>query len=610
MTIKFRIAKWAFSLVLMFCFHGFISAGGVDTCLINDDCQTSIFMGNIIADQTFVCMQGCNEYSAPDPIVSGCQMGDYPTVWYSLTVDPASTIINIEVRSDDFDSPAISLFKGGCGNLEQVYMSNGNLACIIGAQGVAKGIGTYVTGGTTYYIAVSSVLSIGGEFEICVSTISNGSICVLNRGIEVVSRSDGGPLEGPFNPAEKLRICLDVNEFTASNNGCQWFQGIVPVFGNGWDPSSFDPIGEPGNATVNDSVIGIPGNGIYGVTIWDWFTGVNYHYDNPRLKIGDFDNNGRIELCNSAYETECQQTESVTGGCCGPCWDSIPGDILPGGWFAYGINGTCSIAGPPIGVDWGDGNTCGGGMGPWSFCFDIVTRDTPDCMGDSTRTDLTLGFYTFADGEIGSWIGNASVCAFDQPIKLSLKAQCGRITTDDPEYLPTINSEDIFTYQIDDRGVAFWEWNISPYWAMPYVTNTAENGFIIQNQAYNPTGEPVDITIIFIGHEIGSEDVTVRKVFFRVNPWTTGNTSVYDDVSLNVFPNPTENTTVIDWPASIGTIKHLTIYNSQGILVREITGFQKASQHYELDLRNYGKGLYFVNLVTDRKIYTAKIIKG
>ena len=175
--------------------NGLVMAGGSDTCMINDECVNATLIANVISDESFVCVQGCNEYSAPDPIVSGCLMGDFPTVWYVVNVDSSATIMNIEVHSTEFEAPSISLFKSstGCTGLEQVNMSNGNLSCIIGAQGVAKGIGTYVTGNTTYYIAVSSVYSIGGDFEICVSTISDGSYCVLDRGIEVISRSNGGP---------------------------------------------------------------------------------------------------------------------------------------------------------------------------------------------------------------------------------------------------------------------------------------------------------------------------------------------------------------------------------------------------------------------------------
>lgn len=588
----------------------FLYAEGSDTCLINDHCIDAILIQNVLSDESYVCVDGCNEYASPDPLVTGCQMGDFPTVWYEINVDSAATILNIEVHSEDFMAPSISLFKAinDCDSVEQVYLTNGNMVCVIGSQGVAKAIGTYITGLTKYYIAVSSVLSIGGDFELCVSTISDGSYCVLDRDFQLVSRSDGGPLEGPFNPAEKIRICVNINQYSSLANNCQWFQGIVPVFGNGWDPSSFNAQGQPMNATVNGNAIGTNQNGLYGPTTWDWFNDVGYHHDNNRLKIGDFDNNGRMDLCNSVYEIECQQLQGITGGCCGPCWED-QGDILPPGWFAYGINGVCSDTAPPIRVDWGDGALCNGLMGPWSFCFDVLTRDTPDCLGDSTKQDLTLGFYTFADGETGSWTGDESVCSYDQPLKVTLSAFCGRINRPEPEYLPTINSEDIFTYQIDDREVAYWEWNISPFNAMPHVINQGVNGAIIENQVINNSGEPIDITIIFIGHESGSNDLIVKKVFFTVNPWTTGIQPFYDNKSLGVYPNPANEKVTIEWPGELKGLKHLSVYNAQGIVVSETSVSSSGLTSRQIDIRHFNRGLYFINLVTSDKIYTARLIR-
>jgi hypothetical protein len=306
---------------------------------------------------------------------------------------------------------------------------------------------------------------------------------------------------------------------------------------------------------------------------------------------------------------ECQFNNGVLGGCCGPCWEDNQGEILPPGWFAYGINGTCPIAGPPIKVDWGDGNTCGCCMGPWRFCFDLITRDTPDCMGDSTKNDLLLGFYTFADGEIGAWTGNGSVCSYDQPLKLSLKALCGRITRHDPEQLPTLNSEDVFTYVIDDREVANWEWNISPYWAMPHVINQGENGVTIENQVINTTGEPVELKIIFIGHETSSEDLIIKKVSFFVNPWTTNTTSIEVETILKVFPNPTNTKATIEWPHSIATPNKLTMYNSHGLVMSAWNLDGENSGKKEIDVSSLSAGVYFIHLSGQDKLHVAKLIK-
>src|SRR4030095_16635433 len=204
----------------------------------------------------------------------------------------------------------------------------------------------------------------------------------------------------------------------------------------------------------------------------------------------DLDGNGRLDICNSAYEMDCPAV-GVTAGCCGPCWDN-PGQILPPGWFAYGINGTCPTLGPPPSVDWGDGNSCGAGMGVWKFCFDLVTRDIPDCNVDSTRRDLSIGFFTFADGETGAWTGDGSVCALDHPVRLSLQAKCGRISHTTTEILPTICCGDALRYVIHEDSIYQWEWNLSPFSAIPYFQNHGLDGFQLEAPVINVSGEPIE----------------------------------------------------------------------------------------------------------------------
>ena len=105
---------------------------------------------------------------------------------------------------------------------------------------------------------------------------------------------------------------------------------------------------------------------------------------------------------------------------------------------------------------------------------------------------------------------------------MTLNAVCGKIDRRDPIIKPTINSGDIFSFQIDERTVSYWEWNISPYHVMPHITNTGVNGAFIEHEVVNTSGVPVEVVITFIGHEEGSADLIIKKVSFYVNPWTTG----------------------------------------------------------------------------------------
>lgn len=589
----------------------------LDTCTTNDDCLSAIAITNVISDQAFVCIDGCNMYASPDSVIQACQMGDFPTVWYRLNLDDIAVVMNMEVYSTDFEAPVISLFKGtsGCDNLEQVYLSSGNVACVIGSDGVAKAIGTPVDSNTTYYLAISSLLSIGGNFELCISAQSTGFVCVVDRNIEIVARSTGGPLEGPFEPNEKVSICMNVNEFTAALNGCQWFQGLIPVFGNGWDLSSFDANEQPINTLLNGDTIGENGNGLYGAATWDWFSDVDYHHDNPSINISDLDGNGRLDLCKSVYEKDCP-FKGVTGGCCGPCWGAPVGDFLPNGWFAYGINGTCATPGPPIRVDWGDGNSCGAGMGPWHFCFDLTTRDIPDCLSDSTTKDLSLGFYTFADGEIGSWTGDASVCAYDLPVKLSLLAKCGRVSTSNTEILPNLCSNDTLLYQMEEPNIDYWEWNISPFWAVPYIENRGPNGFTIEAPLINESGETVDVTGILIGHELELDGIVLKKFKFKIGtPETCGFVSenspkvTEEQNQIRIYPMPVTESALLEWTFDFRNQATITIYNSNGEWMQDIL-VSSGSQHQQyMDTKALTPGIYFVSMGNSEFQYVTRLVK-
>lgn len=487
-------------------------------CFTNDICPEATLIPNVISDQAFVCVDGCNLFADPETFNNGCAIGQFSTVWFQVPTDGSATLMNIQVTSDDFDAPTISLFQQvtDCTDLQPIGLTQSNLACIVGSNGEAEALATDVGSSEIYYIAVSSLNSVGGNFEICVNTISVASACVIDRNIEITARSFGGPLEGPFLPGEVISVCMNVNSYTAIGNGCQWFQGLVPVFGNGWDPASFDAGGQPLNATVNGNPIGQAGNGLYGASTWDWFDDVGYHHTNIFYQVGDIDGNGTVDMCNILYDPDCPDYGGITGGCCGPCWDD-PGTTLPPGWFAYGINGTCGTPGPPIGVDWGDGNTCGCCMGPWEFCFDLTVRDYPECLEDASTMDLSLGFFTFADGEVGSWTGGASVCALDQPAKITLPMCCTELE-EDQEILDPICSGDVMVYVVDRPGVDYWEWTVEPTLVGGATPGEGPPGTIVINTLTNDTEDPEVVIYTFLGFAGGACPVFELTVEIEVFP--------------------------------------------------------------------------------------------
>lgn len=425
---------------------------------VNDICETATVIPNVFSDAPFVCIESTNLNALPEEFNTDCNIGDEPTVWFQVTTDGNATLMNIHVTSSQINSPTITLFYAvqGCSNLQLQSLTQSNLPCILGSNGEAEAIATSISSNQIYYIAIGSMNSNGGVFDLCVNTISVSSVCVIDRDIEITARSEDGPLEGPFLPGETVSICFNVSSFSAAANGCQWFQGLVPIFGNGWDPSSFDANGQPINATINGNAMGLEFNGLYMSSTWDWFTDVGYHFDNSFLQIGDFDGNGTVDMCHLLYSADCPDLGGIQGGCCGPCWENS-GEILPPGWFAYGINGSCATPGPPISVDWGDGNSCGTGMGPWSFCFDLTVRSYPHCLTDQSTSDLTLGFFTMADGETGTWTGGVSICALDQPAQITFPMCCGESESLNDIFLDMCG-EGILEILLDYPGIEFWSW--------------------------------------------------------------------------------------------------------------------------------------------------------
>lgn len=53
-----------------------------------------------------------------------------------MNTDGAATLMNINVQSDDFDAPTITLFhsiSGDCSNIQNVGLTQSNLSCITGS---------------------------------------------------------------------------------------------------------------------------------------------------------------------------------------------------------------------------------------------------------------------------------------------------------------------------------------------------------------------------------------------------------------------------------------------------------------------------------------------
>jgi len=489
-----------------------------DTCSVNDLCSAAIEIPTT-SNLGFYCLSGCTIDATPELLNNACGIGYSSTVWYRITTDHFGEVMNIQVKSNTIQRLNISLFLSvnGCNEIEPVGMTSNNIFCVQGYDGSVKAVGTKVMGSSTYFIAITDVEDIGGTFDLCTNTLSFGYDCVKDRNIEITARSSGGPLEGPYLPGERISICFNINSFTAADHDCQWLQGVIPVFGNGWDWHGFDANWQPLNATINGKPMGHIANAMNPSAHWDWFTDVDYHWETPFLQVGDFDNNWNIEICNLFTDPDCPNVGGLHGSGSGPCWGNPLGTILPGAWFAYGVNGSCLTPGPPIRVDRGDGIDCET-MGPWKFCFDLVTRDYPDCLDDKTSTDLTLGFFTTTDAETGAWIGTPVLCN-DLPTYWTPGLNCreynnnlGTATLDD------VCSGDVVSYELNVPGVDYWEWTVTPSINVNDSIFEGDNGHILQSYPDITGGSPVVIKYEAVGRVHNSSDVVYKKIQYRAWP--------------------------------------------------------------------------------------------
>ncbi|HLF65832.1 MAG TPA: gliding motility-associated C-terminal domain-containing protein [Saprospiraceae bacterium] len=472
----------------------------------------------------FVCADGCNQFADPEPGLTGCLGNTDPAVWYTFQTDGNANILNMTVTSDDFDAPSVQLFfvndiGDPCGSLVNIGLTENLFSCMVGSNGQVVANGTAVSASSIYYIVVGGVNTLGGNFEICISALEATAPCVTDAEVVVEARSFGGPLTGPFFPGEVLDICMNVNVFLVStgDQNCQWMQGLVPVFGNGWDPGSFDAENQPIGATMNGN--SFPAPNVENGGQWDWWTNIMYHHEHCYYNVEDFDGNGTVDMCNGLYDIDCTGP-GLAGGCCGPCWSSTGpddpgvGSPLPPGWFTSGVDGTCpGLVGWPA-VDWGDGNTCNGPTGPWEFCFEMTILPYPDCE----ETELSLGFVTFADGETGSWFGNASVCGEDEPVFQVLPNCCTDLTFLDDIHDPFC-SGGVFTWLLDHPNATFWEWTVE-----------ASSSIIGESGGNGPPG-----TVVV--DNLSNSGTDVETVIYHFLGFDGGECpSVIWDVSVDVYP--------------------------------------------------------------------------
>ena len=221
------------------------------SCVDNDLCASPEVLTVSSGVQT--CVNDCNTGASPGPDFTGTNCYDMTneTVWYSITTGASDVTLDIDLSSStDLSDPHFTLYETVDCNIFTI------IECIQGTGGSATSANIVILPNTTYIIGVSDATGDVGSFDLCVTLNVDNSPCNVTSDLTVTATSMGSPLTGPFLPGEVVSLCYNITDWQvgASNN---WLQGIVPTFGDCWDPASFDASGMPVSITTALTTAGV-----------------------------------------------------------------------------------------------------------------------------------------------------------------------------------------------------------------------------------------------------------------------------------------------------------------------------------------------------------------
>ncbi|MDF1698218.1 MAG: hypothetical protein P1U56_20385, partial [Saprospiraceae bacterium] len=387
-----------------------------ETCeLFANDCPMAAGMSpfQVITygpfEDGYTCFTSCLDFACPeqDSLVDCSEFMEMPTVWFKIQTDDEAAQLFTTIESNGNWDPIWTVFYGSdCDDLTVVNFG-GTPSCSNGDNTPELHQTSVFDDKDTYWIMVTadpeSIPATGiddGSFEICLATTINFIVCLgeLEGGqctdeslvFEVTERDNEDlPLEGPFCQGEEVTVHISFL-YDATESGADWFIGLIPKFGEGWDMSEFD---------FNENV---PiGNGQEGV----WHeAGADLapiiQEDVPTLCTYT-DENGVLQICNLLCEPcmECPETGMQIG------------DPLPSGyfWISTGGNAGCDNDGSP-GEGWGIGSTMA--QIDWEFNLKVKVFDDLDACFE--EKDLSISFQPFSDGVAGCWEDPVGECLIDR----------------------------------------------------------------------------------------------------------------------------------------------------------------------------------------------------
>ena len=419
------------------------------------------------------CFEACNIGSTPDDpaIVSNCIQPNWRTTWYRIN-SRAYNYLDIRLTKDDILAMGMDLFDACSGNS---VLGNGPIPpCLFSPEGEQNANITLipVTPFTDYYLVIGSPATHTGHYDLCLSIydIPAGPDDECADGPPIITPD----ILPPYSPGDVVNFTVFIPGYFQTTT-IQWLQAVIPVFGEGWAPPSFDYFNGP--PTINQ----LPNGN------WDWYDAgqITYNYTTTSYQLY-VDELGRPSIC---HFSDCPDD---IGGCL------TAGDRLPAGWYAYqdGSGNLCVPGSGDPNLGWGDG------QGPWTFEFQLIARqfEGPNGCDATGYIDLGVDIYIMSDQQTGCWnpgLG-ADACRSDLPGNFAAQNKCCQppAVNHTPE---PICSEGNFSYNIvtsqdPDDGISI-SWGLSFPPQLQLLSGAqGGNGRALNNSFRNESGSTLTAT--------------------------------------------------------------------------------------------------------------------
>ena len=372
-------------------------------CAENDLCIKAFDIS--VGIDSFKCTTGCTvgATNGPTNIIGNCFYMANPTVWYSYIPTQRPGFVGIDLKSDSLTIIQLAIYAGDdCGNIQPIY-------CEYGLSGELYVELDTIQVNKTYYFAVSEATGIVGEFDICVDNYPLDVNCNIENELVVTNTSYGSNPNGPFQSGEQVEFCYRITDW--NNENCNWLQGIVPLFGLGWDQSSYTTNGQPKEITK------WPQAHVNGEWKWFGFGEVTYNIDN----------------LDQGYSA---------------------GDPMPAGWY-FVQNG---IDDPDFSR--GDGFSCSPDEDfNWEVCFKMTALSYPTCDALPDNGAGSVLMLTFSDSEIGAWDFEGCLDDFPKYFQANIEC-CPNPVVDTGTYTVCFGETLVIPLNSDPNNTVDYSWTI------------------------------------------------------------------------------------------------------------------------------------------------------